>query len=310
MSVTSANPATPYTRAQFFNACTSVLEGLNCLQRQQSVIDERSWEVLNRLGQMVSDLRPEVKGNKEYWVDGPLVKFLTANVLKAKSVLQEMKRTCSQKSAATNGPEYIERHLLQHVEDIRTSLEELETYHQQTLYRTDTTGIDAGVGQRMHTITQGPTEMTAGGLTQTPPAEISLEPKGSGTFMKDLNNAKIATNDSYPGTSSQPMTGMWSSGLPHHPETSKPGVFEHIQEMTNIYPEHDPNWPKREQKPKLPFERTQPPLVYPGIRDMHNYSNLPQFTGKDLPMPKIPNGEMGLRAPHVPHWDSTNHYSY
>ncbi|XP_041476002.1 uncharacterized protein LOC121424397 [Lytechinus variegatus] len=309
MSVTSANPATPYTRAEFFNACTSVLEGLNCLQRQQSVIDERSWEVLNRLGKMVSDLRPEVKQNKEYWVDGPLVRFLTANVLKAKSVLQEMKRTCSQKSAAINGQEYIERHLVQHVEDIRTALEELETYHQQTLFRTDTVGIDSGVGLRMNTVSKGPTEMTSGGLTKTPPAEISLEPKGSETFMKNVNDAKIATSDSYPGTNSHPVTTMWSSGT-HHPEASKPGVFEHIQEMTNIYPEHDPNWPKRDQKPNLPFERTQPPLVYPGIRNMHNYGNLPQFTGKNLPMPKIPDGEMGLRAPHVAHWDSTNHYTY
>ena len=51
----------------------------------------------------------------------------------------------------------------------------------------------------------------------------------------------------------------WSSAE-HDPMASKPGVFEHIQEMSNIYPGHDPNWPKHEKKPNLPFERSHPPL--------------------------------------------------
>ncbi|XP_071509894.1 uncharacterized protein [Diadema antillarum] len=310
MSVSSANPATPYTRAEFFNACTSVLEGLNCLQRQQAVIDERAWEVMHHLGQVVSDLRPDVKQNKEYWVDGPLVRFMTANVLKAKSVLQEMKRTCSRQSAATNGQEYVERHIKQHIADIKTALEELETYHREALYSRDTRGVDRRIQHQMNTTAPRAMELVAGGLKTSPePPTFDTKPAGEETFHRDLNDAKIATNSSHPGTSSMQGFGAWSSAQ-HDPDSSKPGVFEHIQDMTNIYPEHDPNWPKHDRKPNLPFERTRPPLVHPGMRDVHNYRNLPQFTGINLPVPKLPSGEIGLRAPHVPHWDSTNHYAY
>lgn len=47
------------------------------------------------------------------------VTVLTAQVSKGKSVIQEMKRTCSQNSSMINGPEFVERHLRQHVADIK-----------------------------------------------------------------------------------------------------------------------------------------------------------------------------------------------
>lgn len=72
--MTSANPANPLTRAEFYNACTSVLQGLTCLQRQGAVVNEEAIETLDRLGLMVQDLRSDVQSNKEFYVDGPLVR--------------------------------------------------------------------------------------------------------------------------------------------------------------------------------------------------------------------------------------------
>lgn len=74
ITMTSANPANPLTRAEFYNACTSVLQGLTCLQRQGAVVNEEAIETLDRLGLMVQDLRSDVQSNKEFYVDGPLVR--------------------------------------------------------------------------------------------------------------------------------------------------------------------------------------------------------------------------------------------
>ena len=50
--------------------------------------------------------------------------------------------------------------------------------------------------------------------------------------------------------------------------------------------------------------------VYPGLRDVHNYRNLPQFTGVNLPIPTVPAGELGHRSQHTQHWGHTNKHVY
>ena len=50
--------------------------------------------------------------------------------------------------------------------------------------------------------------------------------------------------------------------------------------------------------------------VHPGLRDVHNYRNLPQFSGVNLPIKQVPVGELALPAPHVPHWDYHNNCRY
>ena len=72
--MTSANPATPLTRTEFRNSCTSVLQGLDCLFRQGALINEALGGALQELGTIVLNLMPEIDSNKEFYVDGPLVR--------------------------------------------------------------------------------------------------------------------------------------------------------------------------------------------------------------------------------------------
>lgn len=315
--MTSANPANPLTRAEFYNACTSVLQGLTCLQRQGAIVNDEAIETLDKLGLMVSDLRSDVQTNREFIVDGPLVRFLTAQVLKGKSVIQEMKRTCSQQSSVVNGPEFVERHLHQHISDIKAVIKELTPYHNSQLYSQHTQNVDREIQERLvqdpRTVDTTLTPILKNGQTQSARKSAQILFDGTGdmtgthamkpavnSISSPLNHSAMSTSETLSPGQAVPSTG----------DSKTPGVFEHISEETNIYPEHSPNWPKHEEKLPSLLERTRPPLVYNGLRDMQNYTNLPQYTGVNLPMPVMPDGEFGHRAPHTQHWDYHNNRMY
>ncbi|XP_071822501.1 uncharacterized protein [Apostichopus japonicus] len=313
--MTSANPANPLTRAEFYNACTSVLQGLTCLQRQGAVVNEEAIETLDRLGLMVQDLRSDVQSNKEFYVDGPLVRFLTAQVSKGKSVIQEMKRTCSQNSSMINGPEFVERHLRQHVADIKAVITELTPYHNNQIFQQGTNNIDGEVQQRLlqdpRTIDTTLTPILKNGTTSSRKSDkIHFDETGDTSAQADprMMTTRTPTANALNDLQQSPL-----STPPEDPSTTdstRLGVFEHMNEEKNIYSKHSPNWPAHEEKPPLLLERTRPPLVHNGLRDMQNYTNLPQYTGVNLPMPVMPDGEFGHRAPHTQHWDYHNNRMY
>ncbi|XP_022111129.1 uncharacterized protein LOC110990430 [Acanthaster planci] len=307
--MTSANPATPLTRAEFKNACTSVLQGLDCLARQRALIDDNLAEGLQELGRVVSTLQPEIDNNKEYYVDGPLVRFLTAHISKAKAVIQEIKRTCSERSANYHGVEYCKDHSAQHLQEILAVLNELNDFYKHTVFRQDTQFVDNRVARKM---TPSQTRSANSRVT------FADQQPGSGTRQTPNNTAAstAASSDRYTGRTGlaspsldQPVQ-VWTAGsVGKTADPSTPGAFEHIRDMTRK-DVHLENWPKDDKVPPSLMDRTRPPLVHPGLRDVHNYRNLPQFTGINLPVKQVPVGELALPAPHVPHWDYHNNCRY
>ncbi|XP_038048791.1 uncharacterized protein LOC119722641 [Patiria miniata] len=306
--MTSANPATPLTRAEFKNACTSVLQGLECLARQRALIDDKLAESLQELGQVVNTLRPEIDNNKEYYVDGPLVRFLSANISKAKAIIQEIKRTCSERSANYHGIEYCKEHSRQHHQDIQSVLDALNDFYKHTVFRQDTQFIDNEVTRKMT-----PNKTRSANSRVTFADQLTAE-----NGQTPLNTAAVtsASSERYTGRTGlaspsleQPVQ-VWTAGsMGDTADPSTPGAFEHIRDMTRK-DIHLENWPKDEKVPPTIMERTRPPLVHPGLRDVHNYRNLPQFTGINLPVKQVPVGELALPAPHVPHWDYHNNCRY
>ncbi|XP_071792000.1 uncharacterized protein [Asterias amurensis] len=306
--MTSANPATPLTRAEFGNTCTSVLQGLECLWRQRALIDDKLAEMLQELGQVINTLRPEIDNNKEYYVDGPLVRFLSAHIAKGRAVIQEIKRTCSEKSAAANGIEYCRIHSAQHLQDIKSVLDALNDFYKHTVFRQNTQFVDNDVMRRM-----SPNKPTRSANSRVTFAG-DLPTTGNGRTPQ--NTAALTSADSYTGRAGLASAALdtpvqvWTAGsCVDTADPSTPGAFEHIRDMTR-QDVHLENWPKEQEVPQRVMDRTRPPLVHPGLRDVHNYRNLPQFSGVNLPIKQVPVGELALPAPHVPHWDYHNNCRY
>lgn len=295
--MTSANPATPLTRAEFRNSCTSVLQGLDCLFRQEVLLNEALNGALQELGTVTMNLMPEIENNTEYFVDGPLVRYLTAEVSKAKGIIQEIKRTCSRKSLELNGTDYIDRHSEQHLVDVQSVLESLNTFYQDTLFRRDTQHIEKQVQARM-----SPSSMP-------PPPSAIKTPQNTPAAQNGRGASRVSFATSAPAQLG--ATTSYGGGEARYPNPSIPGAFEHMHDVaTRGRQPHSDSWPKDREIPPNVLENTRPPLVYPGLRDVHNYRNLPQFTGVNLPIPTVPAGELGHRSQHTQHWGHTNKHVY
>ncbi|XP_033104789.1 uncharacterized protein LOC117107269 [Anneissia japonica] len=321
----SANPATLQTRNEFRNTCTSVLQGLDCLHRQRTVLNDAMIAALTELGNRMTLLRSDVDNNTDYHIDGPLVRFLTSETKKAQAIIQEMKRTCSESSIRICGESYYQQHINQHYSEIQSVLQEIERHYNDAVYRRDTAvppPVDVQTPwppkyvppEQVNTVkTEEDTSKYPGtaGSQRSVRFSPQVEMTSSVSPQEVIPSSQEVMTSPQDVLRSDAMNPTPSAGTGYKMSTSStPGVFEHMHDMTKTHPIHSDSWPENTTTPTSVFDRKKPPLVYPGLRDVHNYRNLPQFTGLNLPVPNYPNGELGLRAPHVQHWDYHNNVRY
>ncbi|XP_071941410.1 uncharacterized protein [Antedon mediterranea] len=316
--MTSANPATLQTRNEFRNSCTSVLQGLECLHRQRIVMNDQMPDVLAELGTRVSVLMTHVDNDTDYHIDGPLVRYLTAETRKAQAIIQEMKRTCNESNLHICGEAYVEQHINQHLKEIQSVSKDLEQYYNDAVYKKDTAvpppvEVQSPWPPRYVPPEQIDNKYRSTLKTSESQKNVRFSPQNIQSSVNQREEM-MTTQDVLRSEAMNPTpaaAAAATTGMGYRMSTASiPGSFEHMHEMSKTHPIHSDSWPENTTTPTSVFDRKKPPLVYPGLRDMHNYRNLPQFTGLNLPVPTYPSGELGLRAPHVQHWDHHNNVRY
>ncbi|XP_077997706.1 uncharacterized protein LOC144450841 [Glandiceps talaboti] len=279
--MSSANPATPLTRSQYRDSCTSVLMGIDSIYRHGIILNEPLDEELKQLAKMLDTIRPEVDDNLEYYVDGPLVRFLTTKITKLKAIVCEIRRACSQRNVNLHGQNHLDRHLDEHLQQLKEVKQELEPFYQNTVERR----ANMEEAMRQHHLDALAKSKWAPGASQQTTTGGAMKTPGSSD-----RNVRFEGGVIDPAMAQmEENTAAESTGLYERPVQSKE-------------PRSD-TWPEDEPFPPYPEMRTQPPFVDGRLRDLNAYKDLPQFTGKDLPVPKLPDAELGYIAPHTKHWD-------
>ncbi|XP_002734504.1 uncharacterized protein LOC100376264 [Saccoglossus kowalevskii] len=288
--MSSENPATLVARSQYRDTCTSVLMGIESLYRHRSLLSDELDAELQQDATMLETLRPEVDENLEYWVDGPLVRFLTAKVAKMLAVVREIRRACSQRNVTLNGIEHHGWHCEEHVKQLKDIREELEPYYKDALVRI--ANYEDRMRQHQADALARSKWASTATATQPDPRKTSGSDK-SVKFSGELEKRhpplpqlrQLQQNRSVESTEEYDRTRM--TGQPH----------------SNSWPEDEP-WP-----PRAEFN-TRPPFVDGRLKRLDAYKDLPQFTGINIPIPKLPDAELGLIAEHTQHWDHHNTVMY
>ncbi|XP_070570144.1 uncharacterized protein [Ptychodera flava] len=284
--MSSENPATPLTRTQYRDSCTSVLMGIDTIYRHGIIMDDPLDVELKQVARMIEVLRPEVDENLEYYVDGPLVRFLTARVNKISAIVREIRRACSARNVNMYGESYHSRHCSEHLEQLKEVRQELDSHYQNTVIR------NANLEEARKQHHREALARSKWGTAATEGSVNALKTPGSSQKSVTFDGAALdpAVRQTLENSAVESTEAYERSAVGQQPHS-------------NTWPEDEP-WPPRAEM------RTEPPFVDGRVRDLNTYKDLPQFTGIDLPVPNLPDAELGFRATHTQHWDHHNTVMY